>query len=307
MAFLGQLQAKFNEIKTQLPQVIEQANKAKQNLVPVLNKCTQQLDSLGKILQNVDRKQSPIDLLPSITAYDSSLEAATFKLNYDENCQLVLHNLGSCISIKYPPEKNSTDMEVSFLPGEEFHLEQVDFHWGTEPMNGSEHSVGGVGYAGEVQLIHRNVKYPTMELAFKQPNGVLAFAVFLNESHDDNLNLIPLTKVLSNISYNGTQSGLNSFRVAQLVPGNEKNKEFWVYEGSETIEPYREVMKFIIFRSAVPISSIQLEKLRELHQSRAEDEVEKRMISIRPLQPPNSRIVRSSFKNVAQLNDINAN
>lgn len=51
MAFINQLTAKLQEIKIQLPQVIEQANKAKQNLVPVINKCTQQLDNLGKILQ----------------------------------------------------------------------------------------------------------------------------------------------------------------------------------------------------------------------------------------------------------------
>lgn len=51
MAFFNQFSAKFQELKTQLPQVIEQANKAKQNLVPVFNKCTQQLDNLGKILQ----------------------------------------------------------------------------------------------------------------------------------------------------------------------------------------------------------------------------------------------------------------
>ena len=35
------------------------------------------------------------------------------------------------------------------LPGK-FFLKQVHFHWGTEPMNGSEHLIGGVGYAGEV-------------------------------------------------------------------------------------------------------------------------------------------------------------
>ena len=59
MAFLSQLSSKFQEIKnTQLPQVLEQANKARQNLMPVINKCTQQLttvghqiDALGKILQ----------------------------------------------------------------------------------------------------------------------------------------------------------------------------------------------------------------------------------------------------------------
>uniref|UniRef100_A0A914L3Z2 Uncharacterized protein n=1 Tax=Meloidogyne incognita TaxID=6306 RepID=A0A914L3Z2_MELIC len=59
MAFLNQIQTKLQEIKTKsMPQVsavLEQANqatnKAKQNLLPVFNKCTQQLDSLTKILQ----------------------------------------------------------------------------------------------------------------------------------------------------------------------------------------------------------------------------------------------------------------
>jgi hypothetical protein len=80
MAFLGQLQAKFNEVKAQIPQVVEQANKAKQNLVPVFNKATQQLNNLGQILQvNVHQKQSPIDLLPIFTAFDPALENATFR------------------------------------------------------------------------------------------------------------------------------------------------------------------------------------------------------------------------------------
>ena len=72
-----------------------------------------------------------------------------------------------------------------------------------------------------------------------------------------------------------------------------------MYEGSETTEPYREVVKWIVFRSAVPISSAQLEKLRALKRSRAEDEVEERILAIRMLQSPNSRLVRSSFKSVA--------
>jgi len=308
-AFLGQISAKFSELKevtkSQLPQVVEQANKAKQNLAPMLSKCSEQLDHLAKIdiskiiKVNVEgRKQSPIDLLPSVTAFDPSLENASFQLNYDESCQLVVRNLGSCVSIKYP-ENESNDMGISFLPDELYHLERVDFHWGTEPMNGSEHTVGGVGYAGELHLIHRNLKYPNIDAASKQPNGVVAFAVFLNESHDDNINLIALTKVLPNVSYNGNESGLTHFRIGQLVPGSEKNKDFWVYEGSETIEPYREVLKWIIWRSAVPISSAQLEKIRDLRKSKAEDEVEERMVAIRSLQQINSRLARASFKSVA--------
>lgn len=49
-------------------------------------------------------------------------------------------------------------------------------------MNGSEHIVAGVGYSGEIHFIHRNLKYPNLDLASKQPNGILAFAVFLNVS-----------------------------------------------------------------------------------------------------------------------------
>lgn len=47
-------------------------------------------------------------------------------------------------------------------------------------MNGSEHTIGGVGYAGELHLIHRNVAHPNLEAALKAPDGVLALALFLN-------------------------------------------------------------------------------------------------------------------------------
>jgi len=233
------------------------------------------------------------------TAFDPALENATFRFDYDETCQATLRNVGACLSVKYP-DGCSDDFGVSFVPDEQFHLDTVNFHWGTEPMNGSEHTVGGVGYAGELHFVHRNLKYATLDGALKQPDGVVALAVFLNESHGDNLNLIPLTNVLANVPFNGNESALHGLRFGQLVPGADKNKEFWVYEGSETIEPFRETVKWIVFRAAIPISSGQLEQLRQLKRSRAEDEVEERMQPIRALQPQNGRLARSSFKSVAQ-------
>ncbi|KAI3413768.1 hypothetical protein GPALN_011249 [Globodera pallida] len=307
MAFLGQLQSKLQEIKMQaMPQVsavLEQANqatsKARQNLMPVLSKCGQQLDTLGKILQaNVNPKQSPIDLVPANTAFDPALEKASFEFHYDDTSQPVLQNQGNCLTIKYP-ESDSVDLKVSFLPDEQYHLERIDLHWGSEPMNGSEHTVGGVGYAGELHFVHRNVKQSSLTEALKQPDGVLAVAVFFNESHEDNATLVPLNNALANVSFRGTECAVHALRISQLVPV-EKNKEFWLYDGSETVEPFRETVKWIVCRSAVPISSAQLEKLRQLRKSRAEDEVEQTMQPIRPVQPLNSRLVRSSFKSVAQ-------
>uniref|UniRef100_A0A1I7SNY0 Alpha-carbonic anhydrase domain-containing protein n=1 Tax=Bursaphelenchus xylophilus TaxID=6326 RepID=A0A1I7SNY0_BURXY len=78
------------------------------------------------------------------------------------------------------------------------------------------------------------------------------------ESHGDNLNFIPLTNVLSNVQYNGNESGLSGIKFSALLPPAEKSKEFWVYEGSETVEPYRETVKWVVFRSAIPVSSEQV-------------------------------------------------
>lgn len=41
----------------------------------------------------------------------------------------------------------------------------------------------------------------------------------------------------------------------------EKTKEFWMYEGSETVEPFRETVQWIVFRSALPISSLQVSRI----------------------------------------------
>ncbi|CAK5008483.1 unnamed protein product [Meloidogyne enterolobii] len=310
MAFLNQIQTKLQEIKTKsMPQVsavLEQANqatnKAKQNLLPA----------------NVSPKQSPIDLLPAITAFDPSLENATFKLNYDNSVKLTVENLGQYggLSVRWPNNLNNTteingveqqkegnsSFECSFLEGQQFQLEQILFHWGTEPMNGSLHTIAGVGYAGEIHIVHRNIKFPNMTEALKHPEeqGTLFIAVFLNETHDDNPTLNPLINVLSHIKYAGTECSLSEgFKASQLVP-LEKSKEFWFYEGSEAVEPFRETVQWLICRSAISISSNQLEKLRELRKSRQEDEVEQPLLNNRPLQPANSRLIRSSFKSAAQ-------
>ena len=40
-------------------------------------------------------------------------------------------------------EGNSSELAISFLPEEQYHLDAINWHFGTEPMNGSEHTIGG--------------------------------------------------------------------------------------------------------------------------------------------------------------------
>ena len=119
---------------------------------------------MGKVLQaNVNPKQSPIDLIPAITAFDPALENAQFRFDYDESAQLLVQNLGPFggLSVRWPPfggggggqvdssqsAAGQSTLSCSFLPDQQFQLEQLIFHWGTEPMNGS--LVGGCGKINE--------------------------------------------------------------------------------------------------------------------------------------------------------------
>ncbi|VDO24956.1 unnamed protein product [Heligmosomoides polygyrus] len=186
-------------------------------------------------------------------------ESATFRVEYHNTGDFRATNSGSAVWLLR--DGNDSELAMSFLPEEQFHLDAITWHWGTEPMNGSEHTIGGVGYAGELHLIHRNTRFPTMELALKQPNGVLAIAIFLNESHDENPAITPFIELLPSIIYKGNEVRIGQFNFGALFPPPEKTKEFWMYEGSETVEPFRETVQWIVFRSALPISSLQVSRI----------------------------------------------
>ncbi|VDK75157.1 unnamed protein product [Litomosoides sigmodontis] len=303
MAFLGQLtanvQAQLNNVKPQLNSALQTATRARDNLVPILNRATAQLDNLSKILQVTgDRKQSPIDILSTITAFDSALENSEIRINYPMNGEVRLKNAGDSLQLKLDPS-NTAELSASHLGGERYVLETVYFHWGTEPMNGSEHTVGGVGYAGEIQFIHRNTKFTNMEAAFKESNGILGVAVLLNETHDDNPTFSTIIDGIKQVVYKGSECVIHGVNLFHMLPSSEKMKEFWAYVGSETIQPYRETVQWIIFRAAVWISSSQLDKLRTLKREGYECEVEEMMSPIRAVQPINGRIIRSSFRSSA--------
>ncbi|VDK17332.1 unnamed protein product [Anisakis simplex] len=308
MAFLGQLtanvQAQLNSVKPQLNSVLQTATRARENLAPILSRASAQLDSIGKILQvTADRKQSPIDILASLTAFDASLEDTTFNFKYPVSGQFKLVNAGESLQLLLGADLCG-ELMVNFLPDQRYALEMILIHWSTEPMNGSEHTLGGVGYAGEIHFIHRNVQCANFEMAFKEPNGVLALAVLLNESHDDNPVLSTIIDGITQIIYKGSECAIQRVELRQLLPPPEKMKEFWMYEGSETIAPYRETVQWLIYRSTVSISSHQLDKLRTLRKEGYESEVEHGMLPIRAVQPINGRTIRSSFRSAAQAPPI---
>lgn len=61
-----------------------------------------------------------------------------------------------------------------------FQLEQFHCHWGCSDGKGSEHTVDGVSYSGELHLVHWNqTKYPSFDEAAKHHDGLAVLGVFL--------------------------------------------------------------------------------------------------------------------------------
>uniref|UniRef100_A0A8R1DSL9 Alpha-carbonic anhydrase domain-containing protein n=1 Tax=Caenorhabditis japonica TaxID=281687 RepID=A0A8R1DSL9_CAEJA len=128
----------------------------------------------------------------------------------------------------------------------------------------------------------------------------------LQESHDDNTSFGPLINLLPQIIYKGSECKLCSFDFQSFFPAAEKTKEFWMYEGSETTEPFRETVNWIVNRAALPISSHQLDKLREVRAGRYDEESSDKipMKPLRPIQAAYTRTIQSSFRSAAGAPDL---
>uniref|UniRef100_A0A915LML1 Alpha-carbonic anhydrase domain-containing protein n=1 Tax=Meloidogyne javanica TaxID=6303 RepID=A0A915LML1_MELJA len=115
----------------------------------------------------------------------------------------------------------------------------------------------------------------------------------IQEATDDNQILEPLIDVLPNVIYDsGTHSSrLNNFNPTLLLEFI-RNHQFWLYEGSEAYEPFRETVQWLVSRSVLSISPQQLGKLRVLRKTPQGSDLSQPLLSTRALQPLNDRVVR---------------
>lgn len=82
---------------------------------------------------------------------------------------------------------------------DEFRFAQMHAHWGSNSHNGSEHLVGGLGYAAEIHIVHWNLKYGNIAEALKHGDGLLVLGIFVDVSLDHNF-CSGIAKILKEIS-----------------------------------------------------------------------------------------------------------
>ena len=182
--------------------------------------------------------QSPLDLSKA-SRYQPSADAATPGAAGEQK-----------IAMSYRPSAITTadtdqylridfaDAGAMVIDGDRYALQELHVH------TPSEHSLGGVRYRAEYQLVHRNAKDEVAIVAVMVQGGA------------DNIALAPVVASLSEPG--GQHAGAGTVDPASLVPQN------WTmvrYDGSMTAPPCTENVRWHVMLNPQTMSASQLEAL----------------------------------------------
>ncbi|XP_063225267.1 carbonic anhydrase 13 [Bacillus rossius redtenbacheri] len=213
----------------------------------------------SKFPQAAGSRQSPVDIVTTRVSTDKTLRARPLSWRYvPDNCRQ-LSNTGHGWKV----DVLGYGSELTGGPLTEKHtLEQFHAHWGVDSSQGSEHTVDGRAFAGELHFVHWNsLKYKTFADAASQPDGLAVLAVLLQvgETHSE---LQKLVDLIPEVIYKGQKVAINS----PIDPAKffADCHGYWTYQGSLTTPPCNESVTWIVFKTPIQVSEEQLSVFRTL-------------------------------------------
>ncbi|XP_067210134.1 carbonic anhydrase 1 isoform X3 [Linepithema humile] len=202
-----------------------------------------------------------------------------------------------CIHMWHEAEATLYYMAI-FLSGgplmdDVYKLEQYHCHWGCSDSRGSEHTVDGQAFAGELHLVHWNTsKYKTFAEAAKASDGLAVLGVFLKvgKTHEEMDKIARLLPYVSHkdevveitepidpaklLPVRGGRAGTQRWSCMRwadrIIPRYENKWDFqddngyWTYLGSLTTPPCNESVTWILFKKYIEVSHHQLNIFRNL-------------------------------------------
>lgn len=239
------------------------------------------------------KRQSPINIertkIQKVIDYEPLV-----LVNYDRAPKkIAILNNGFTAKLTFDNSETgwSAKIQGGGLPGT-YQFEYLDFHWGSKLGQGSEHTLDGISYPMEMQLVHFNTKYgDSMTTALEKSRNwydTLAFvAVWFQLRSEDNPKLEPIIKTLEFIQTDGLKFQTPLFPLMDLLP--ENTEHYFRYNGSMTRPTCNEVVLWTVFRESVDISIVQLKKFRQL--TFGNKRVKRILDNFRPINDLNNRPV----------------
>lgn len=194
--------------------------------------------------------------------------------------KVVVENNGRTVNLNLPKlqgigttlgEKILTQILPQIYGGpfdaDRFIAESVHFHWGSKDSHGSEHVIDSNRYTMEMHVLHKNVRYETVEEAKNHTDG-LAVTAFLFHAAENNMDypgLNSLIEVLERVQeYNTTTEIESFFNLATLIGDQLDSEDYFTYKGSLTTPPCSESVTWVVLTKVLDMSHAQLKEFQNL-------------------------------------------
>lgn len=125
-------------------------------------------------------------------------------------------------------------------------FEQLHFHWGMAPGEGSEHYINSQAGELEMHVVHRNAKYSNMTEAARNADGIVVIGILYRSNtnsppHPFMRNLEELRSMNSSVTRENFPRG---FRMNDIIGPFSQN--FIAYQGSLTTPPCAESVSWLV-------------------------------------------------------------
>ncbi|XP_078530529.1 uncharacterized protein LOC144817673 [Lissotriton helveticus] len=231
--------------------------------------------------------QSPININTSSTTYDPALQPIVLQgYNLPAEQSLRLNNNGHTVVLQLPKELSI----VGGLPLE-YRAAQLHFHWGSPKRPGSEHTVNGEHYPGEIHMVFFSSEYSSIKEAMDKPGGLAVLGGFIEAGSEENPYYAHLLQYFDKVENEGEDTQVEGFDISGLLP--TRMDRYYRYNGSLTTPPCFQTVNWTIFNDTIKVSPEQLLILEDtLHG----DDHEILHLNFREPQRLNGRPVLASFR-----------
>ena len=194
--------------------------------------------------------QSPIDIDTSDLVTNGSLISLTLT-DFDQSFSGDFENTGH--SVKFTPDSGLDTATIENYFGT-YELQQFHFHWGSSSSEGSEHTIDGTSYAGEIHFVSTKTTGSSTDYDAYTVIAVLLVSdssLSVTDSWEELYDNIP-----TDYGDNNTVSGLDIF---DFLPSSFG---YYHYEGSFTTPECNEVVQWFVLKNTVNVPSDFLDALR---------------------------------------------
>lgn len=179
------------------------------------------------------------------------------------------------------------------LVNETFEAQSFHFHWGSKNHTGAEHVINRSRYAMELHIVHKNVKFASVDEAGQDPTGLLVLGIMLRRSPCwynvpyQRTGLNEVYDVVPNLKYYKSTTRLKRQITMNSILSGVNTGQFYTYSGSLTTPPCSEAVTWVVFEYTVPIQCRYLSRFFDLY----DDKNVTLLKNFRPIQPTKDRDV----------------